>query len=659
MNSRLFSGQLRHARTHRVEHSFSYNLHLYALDLDELERLEQGSFWFGHNRIRPLALHDRDYLYPESAPLAEKVRRALLENGIDQTPCRIVLVTALRQFHYVFNPVSFFYCYDQDDQVFCILAQVNNTFGETHLYVLQNSTVGAETFETEKRFHVSPFFPRKGCYAFRLSSPAKRLSLEIAYFLEGEHPALVASFTGEALPLTAHTLRRTVCLHPLRAAMTFPRILWQAGRLYFEKRLPVYTKPEPCSPLTIRQLPPTVLERLGRKVMVRFFSQLDHGKMTMTLPGGEQLVFGRSDGSPQVAMSVARHSFFRRAMLAADIGFGEAYVDGDWHSPNLVALLSLLNLREEAVDDRRIWPALIGRFCNWLLHLRRDNTPSGSRRNISEHYDLSNDLYALFLDPTMSYSSGIFVRPSDSLEQAQHNKFQLVIDRAALGPNDHVLEIGCGWGGFAVEAVRRTGCRLTGITVSREQYDWATRRVAEEGLSDRIEILLTDYRHVTGLFSKIVSIEMLEAVGHPHLPVYFATLDRLLAPGGRIVLQAITMPDQKYRAYRAGSDWIRKHIFPGGHLPSIGAMVAAMTRKTRLNIVGMEDIGSHYVRTLHLWRTTFLERRQEILGLGFDETFLRKWEYYFSYCEAGFRNRLVRNYHLVLARMGEPVEDWS
>ncbi len=658
MNSRLFCGQLRHARTHRVEHSFAYSLHLYALDLDELDRLAQESFWFGHNRIRPLALHDRDYLYLESAPLAEKVRRALDENGIDRTARRIVLVTALRQFHYVFNPVSFFYCYDQDNRVFCVLAQVNNTFGETHLYVLQGSTADAETFETEKRFHVSPFFPRKGRYTFRLGPPAERLSLEIAYYLEGERPALVATFAGEAQPLTAHTLRRIVCLHPLRAAMTFPRILWQAGRLFVEKRLAVYTKPEPCSSLTIRQAPPTVLERLGRRVMVRFFGQLDHGQLTMTLPGGEQLVFGRSDGSPQVAMTVVRHRFFRRAMLAADIGFGEAYVDGDWHSPDLVALLSLLNLREEAVDDRRIWPALIGRFANWLLHLRRPNTPSGSRRNISEHYDLSNDLYALFLDPTMAYSSGIFVEPHDSLEQAQHNKFRAIIDRAAIGPDDHVLEIGCGWGGFAVEAVRRTGCRLTGITVSREQFEWATRRVAAEGLADRIEICLTDYRHVTGQYTKIVSIEMLEAVGHPHLPVYFATLDRLLAPGGRIVLQVITMPDQKYRAYRAGSDWIRKHIFPGGHLPSIGAMVAAMTGKTRLNIVGMEDIGSHYVRTLQLWRTTFLERRQAILDLGFDETFLRKWTYYFSYCEAGFRNRLVRNFHLVLARMGEPVEDW-
>jgi len=656
MRSRLFTGQLRHARTHEGEHSFVYSLHLFALDLDELEQLDRDSFWFGYNHIRPLALHDRDYLYPGNASLISKVHRALAENGINQLPARVVLVTALRQFHYVFNPVSFFYCYDQEDRVFCVLAQVNNTFGETHLYVLRHQS-GDFSFATEKAFHVSPFFPRKGRYTFRPSPPDDTLLLEITFCLDANKPALVASFTGMARPLTAQTLARTVCLHPLRAAMTFPRILWQAGRLFFQKKLKVYTKPDPCSPLTLRQSPPSLLERLGRKVMVHFFSQLDHGRMTMLLPDGEQLIFGQTDGSPQVAMQVLRHRFFQRAMLTADIGFGESYVDGDWSSTDLVALLSLLNLREEAVNDRRIWPALAGRLTNRLVHLRRDNTPAGSRRNISEHYDLSNELYALFLDPTMSYSSGIFFNGDDNLEQSQHHKFQAVIDKAAIGSEDHVLEIGCGWGGFALEAVRQTGCRLTGITVSREQFDWATRRVQEKGLADRITILLTDYRHVEGSFSKIISIEMLEAVGHPHLPVYFSTLDRLLAPGGRIVLQAITIPDQKYGAYRAGSDWIRKHIFPGGHLPSVGAMVSAMSGKTRLNIVEMEDIGHHYVRTLQLWRHAFLGKRLEILDLGFDPTFVRKWEYYFSYCEAGFSNRLVRNYQLVLARMGEPVEE--
>ena len=437
--------------------------------------------------------------------------------------------------------------------------------------------------------------------------------------------------------------------------LTFPRILVQAARLHFGKKLPVHPRPEPSSPHTIRQAGPGPLERLGRRVLSRFFAQLDHGGLTLTTPEGEQLVFGDPHGQPQVAMTVHRHRFWQRAMLSADIGFGESYTDGDWDSPDLVALLSLLSLREEAVNDRRLWPALAGRTVNFLRHLRRDNTPEGSRRNISAHYDLGNDFYRLFLDPTMCYSSGLFLDPGDTLETAQRNKIHAILDRVGIGPDDHVLEIGCGWGGFALEAVRRTGCHLTAVTVSREQQAWVERLVREAGLEAQIEVQLTDYRHVQGRFTRIVSIEMIEAVGHRHLGRYFQALDRLLAPGGRIVLQAITMPDQKYRAYRLGSDWIRKHIFPGGHLPSLGAITAAMAATTRLNLVGLEDIGAHYVPTLTLWREALLARKQEVLALGFDETFLRRWTYYFSYCEAGFRNRLVRNHHLVLARMGEPV----
>lgn len=656
MSSFLYTGILRHVRSHAADHPFSYSLHLYALDLDDLDRLDRATFWFGHNRIRPLALHDRDFLEYGDAPLTDKVRRALAENGVDGDPARIVLVTGLRQFHYIFNPVSFFFCSGDDGKLLAVLAQVNNTFGETHLYVLRPET-DPQGYHADKRFHVSPFFPRTGRYAFRLSPPGEQtLDLAITYFLDEDQPALEATFTGTAQPITPGLLARTVLLHPLRAGMTMPRILWQAGRLYFEKRRPVFTKPDPCSPLTLRQVPPTLLDRLGRRVMTRFFARLDHGRMNMTLPEGDRVEFGQPDGNPQVGLQVVRHRFFRRAMLAADIGFGEAYVDGDWTSPDLTGLLTLLCLREKAVDDRRLWPAVLGRLTNFLLHLSRPNTPEGSRRNISAHYDLSNDLYALFLDPNMSYSSGLFADDTTSLVAAQQAKIEAMIAMAAIGPEDHVLEIGCGWGGFAIETVRRTGCRLTGITVSGEQYDWATRRVQEEGLGDRIDIQLTDYRHVEGMFSRIVSIEMLEAVGHAHLPVYFATLDRLLAPGGRIALQAITMPDQKYASYRAGSDWIRKHIFPGGHLPSLGAITAAMARRTRLNIIELTDIGRHYIRTLRLWRETFEANREQVLALGFDEPFIRKWIYYLSYCEAGFAACLVRNYQLVLARMGEPEE---
>ena len=651
MNSRIYVGTLSHERTHETRHGFEYDLHLYALDIDELDQLERDTIWFGHNRMRPLALHDRDYLHHGKEGLRDKVLRALRESGVDLAPSRIVLITALRQFHYIFNPASFFYCYDASDRLACVLVQVNNTFGEMHLYALEPKGPG-RIFTAPKAFHVSPFFPRQGHYVFEFSDPAEELSISITYFIQ-DIPALKASFSGVGRPMNNQALAGMVFGHPLRAAMTFPRIVAQAFRLYFQKKRRIHPKPDPASAMTIRQAPPTLPDKAGRLALGHFLRRLDHGQLTMTLPDGEVEVFGVPGGRPQVELNVHRSRFFRRVLMAGDVGFGEAYADGDWSSPDLVSLLSLLAQREEVLDDRRFWPSLGGRAANLLAHLRRPNTVAGSRRNIGEHYDLGNDFYRLFLDATMSYSGGIFRSENDTLEAAQHAKMQAIIDLADLGPEDHVLEIGCGWGGFAVEAVRRTGCRLTGITISREQFDWATRRVREEGLEDRVSILLTDYRHVQGSFSAVVSIEMLEAVGHRNLPVYFAKLDRLLAPGGRAVLQVITMPDQKYSAYCRGSDWIRKYIFPGGHLPSVGAMIRAMSARTRLNITRMEDVGLHYARTLELWRKAFLARDRDVLGLGFDQTFLRKWDYYFSYCEAGFRSRTVRNYQMLLSRMGE------
>jgi cyclopropane-fatty-acyl-phospholipid synthase len=652
MHSRIYAGVLRHERLHGVRHGFDYGLHMYALDLDELDELARDCPLFGHNRVRPLALHDRDYLHPGDAPLRDKVLRALRENGVGGEPARVMLFTALRQFHYVFNPASFFYCLDASGRLFCVLAQVNNTFGETHLYVL---TPDAETgrFGAPKAFHVSPFFPRQGRYEFEFSALGDEMSVTITFMLE-DAPALTASFTGSSRPVTCANLARLLLRHPLRAAATFPRILSQAVQLYFGKKRPVFPKPDPTSPMTIRQAPPIVADRVGRAALTAFLRRLDRGRLIMSLPDGSVEAFGPDGDGPKAELAVRRPRFFRRTLFSGDIGFGEAYADGDWDTPDLTGLLSLLALREDVLNDRRFWPALAGRTLNFLAHLRRPNTVVGSRRNITEHYDLGNEFYRLFLDRTMSYSGGIFLHDGDSLEQAQLNKMDAVMGMAGIGPDDHVLEIGCGWGGFALEAVRRTGCRLTGVTISREQHRVASERVREAGLEDRIDIRLADYRHVQGEFSRIVSIEMLEAVGHVNLPGYFEAIDRLLAPGGVAVIQVITMPDRKYRAYRHGSDWIRKHIFPGGHLPSLGAMVKAMSSRTKLGITYLDDVGLHYARTVRLWREAFLAHRSEVIAKGFDETFLRKWEYYFSYCEAGFLCRTVRNYQMQLSRMGEP-----
>jgi cyclopropane-fatty-acyl-phospholipid synthase len=251
----------------------------------------------------------------------------------------------------------------------------------------------------------------------------------------------------------------------------------------------------------------------------------------------------------------------------------------------------------------------------------------------------------------MTYSAALFRDENESLEQAQRNKLQEIIEKAQFSSNDHVLEIGCGWGSFAIEAVRQTGCRVTGITLSHEQLALARERVKAAGLADRIELKLCDYRHVDGQYDKIVSIEMLEAVGHAGLKTFFQACDRALRPGGRAVIQVITIPDRKYDAYRTSSDWIRKHIFPGGHLPSLGAMAKAMAR-TDLTMTRLENYGLDYARTLDIWRQTLLAQKQRIFGLGYDERFLRKWEYYFAYCQAGFASRIIDLAHLELDKPG-------
>jgi cyclopropane-fatty-acyl-phospholipid synthase len=294
-------------------------------------------------------------------------------------------------------------------------------------------------------------------------------------------------------------------------------------------------------------------------------------------------------------------------------------------------------------------PGVIGRLANRILHARRRNTPQGSRRNIRAHYDLGNDFYCLWLDPeTMLYSCALFEHPDQTLAEAQAAKIRRIVELAGIGPEHHVLEIGCGWGGFAIEAVRRTGCRVTGITISEAQLKLAQERVRAAGLADRIDLRLMDYRDLDGQYDRIVSIEMLEAVGHEYFEVFFRKCAQVLKPDGRAVLQVITIPDERYDAYRRNPDWIQKHIFPGGILPSRSILAAAMEKAGRLRVVHADNIGPHYASTLRAWRDTFDARADDLRLMGFDNTFQRKWDYYFSYCEAGFATGYIDDWHLVL-----------
>lgn len=642
-----------HTRLDPVKHNFRYPFYFYAFELEELDTLAKSNPLFGYNKFRPVAIHDRDYLFPGTETIKEKVSSVLRRAGIKQAPGRIVLVTAARYFNYIFNPISFFYCHDNDDKLVCIIAQVNNTFGEMHLYLLLADQAdridGRLRFVAQKQFHVSPFFPRKGRYEFRLTAVAENLDNTIQYHLD-DKLSLVARMFGSAVPMTTLSLAKTIVAHPICASLTMPRILWQAARLHWQRRLSVYEKPAPNSEMTIRPVPPSLVDRLGMKMVLNFLERLPAGELLMKTPDGRQAVFGKQGTRPSLQMDIKEYRFFRRVMVSGDIGFGEAYTDGDWSTSDLPDLLTLLAENESAMDDRSIVTSAIGRAVNYLRHLRRPNTIRGSDRNIREHYDLSNDFFATLLDPTMTYSCALFKSSEENLEQGQRNKLQTIIEKAGITENDHVLEIGCGWGSFALQAVRQTGCRVTGITISREQLELAQKRVADAGLEGKIQLRLCDYRHIKGQFDKLVSIEMLEAVGHAGLGPFFKACQDALLPGGRAVIQVITIPDRKYNAYRFSSDWIRKHIFPGGHLPSVGAMQEAIANQGSLEFTALENYGLDYAKTLALWRKTLLEKRQEIYALGFDEAFLRKWEYYFAYCQAGFTARIIDLAQIVVTK---------
>lgn len=653
MNSRIYQGEVMHSRLKPVKHSFRYPVYFYAFDLDELPELARQSVLFGYNQVRPVAVHDRDYLTPGTGSIRDKLTSVLKKKQLAYPLGKVILVTAARYFNYVFNPISFFYCHNSAGQLSTVLAQVNNTFGEMHLYPLSVNDMapadGRFTFRAEKQFHVSPFFSRRGYYEFRLTAPTETIDNTIRYHVD-EQLSLVARIHGQAISMTPEDLTRTIIAHPISASLTMPRILWQAARLHWQRRLPVYEKPVPDSSMTIRPVPPSLVDCLGRKMTIKFLSRLPRGQMIVTTPDGMKHCFGSRDAKPCVQISIKEHRFFRRVMFAGDIGFGEAYTDGDWVTPDLPGLLTLLAANEAEMDDRSIVTSAIGRTINFMRHLQRPNTLKGSTRNIRRHYDLSNDFFATILDPSMTYSCALFRTEEDSLEQAQQNKLQVIIEKAGLTKDDHVLEIGCGWGSFAIEAVRRSGCRVTGITVSREQLELARMRVRDAGLEDRIDIQFCDYRHIKGQYSKVVSIEMLEAVGHTGLKHFFAACDKALQPGGRAVLQVITIPDEKYQAYRYSCDWIRKHIFPGGHLPSVAAMQEAINDSSVLKWSDLEAFGLDYARTLDCWRKTLLARHREIIVQGFDDHFIRKWEYYFAYCQAGFAARIIDLAQIVLTK---------
>jgi len=395
--------------------------------------------------------------------------------------------------------------------------------------------------------------------------------------------------------------------------------------------------------------------RFSEKVIDRIFTPLKLGQLTITWPDGKQRIYGVDPQGITAEIHVRRHGFFRKCLLYGDVGFGEAYVDGDWSTPDLTRVIEWMILNVEhhptlMADAPKNSQVNWFRLFNTMAHQLRDNTLMGSRRNISAHYDLGNEFFKTFLDPSMAYSSAYFEDPNHSLSRAQQAKFEIWCQKLRLKPTDRVLEIGCGWGGFAVYAARHYGCQMTCITISKEQHAYCHELFQREGLNDKIQLLLTDYRHATGLFDKIISIEMIEAVGHKFLPVYFKKIHDLLKKDGLVGLQMILAPDHRYESFRRNVDFIQKHIFPGSLLPSLRSIQQAIHQSGILCMFDYEDISLSYATTLKIWREEFNHNKSKVLALGFDEAFIRKWNYYLSYCEAAFRMRNIAVAQVVLAR---------
>ena len=394
--------------------------------------------------------------------------------------------------------------------------------------------------------------------------------------------------------------------------------------------------------------------RVSRHGLLAALERWSVGRLTVVFPDGAARTFGPPGASPHATIRVHRDSFFRRFMLQGDLGAGESYMDGDWSCDDLTLFVKLvLLIRRYLPLETRLSKVL--NLGNDLGHRLRVNTRAGSRRNIRYHYDLSNDFFSLFLDETMTSSSAVFAHAGQSLAEAQRQKFRRLAEKALIGPEDHVLEIGCGWGGFAIFAARTYGCRVTGITISERQYQVARERVLAAGLQDRVTIRLQDYRDLEGPFDKIVSIEMFEALGQEQWPTFFRKCEDLLAPTGLIAIQTISVPDFRFDEYAKHCDWIQKWIFPGSLLASTLGICRATARAGTLGIHHLEDMGIHYALTLRRWREAFVANLDRVRELGFDERFIRMWDYYLCACEAAFETRTLGNLQLVLSRDLNPA----
>jgi cyclopropane-fatty-acyl-phospholipid synthase len=656
MNPALLPSTIVHRRCQPFSHVFHYPALMICLNLDDLDSLDPLSPLLRINRRAPFSVFESDYLLPGEGRLADRVRAFVNDRtGAPVADCRILLVTCPKMFGWGFNPVSFYLCVGFGGDLQAVIAEVNNTFGERHLYYLDPQEAEREGeiwhFSTPKVFHVSPFFAREGEYRFHIRLSPDSYAIDIDLW-QGEERVIHTRMTGKSLPLTTTTLKQAILRQPLVRLLTYPRILKEAAVLYYQKKAQLWHRPAPCHDDTTTHRKLSLTENFGLRVVRALLKRLEKGRIDLRLHDGSWETFRGASPGTECRVIVRDPAFYRSVVFGGDVGFGESYTRAEWDSPDVTKVIECLIENRESMGEYRIPFASILERMNRFRHALRKNSLRKSRQNIADHYDLGNDLFSKFLDPSMTYSCAYYANSSTSLEQAQEAKLGMILSRADIRDGDKVLEIGSGWGSFVIAAARHRTCQLLTTTLSKNQYDVVRQRIAEHNLAHRVSARLSDYRQLAGekVYDKIVSIEMFEAVGYQYWGQFFAVCDRLLKEDGRIVMQIITLPDRYFSAYKHGCDWIQKHIFPGGFLPSIGALRETLKKSTPFSIVELEDIGIHYARTLRDWRERFHREKAALLAKGYSEEFFRKWDYYFCYCEAAFQTETLGVHHLVLER---------
>lgn len=646
--SALYAGEIRHRRLGTPAQEFTHPVSFLYADLAELPGL------LGGRLVRPapglVRLRRRDLLGGTGhLPTAGAVRALVEERSGRPAPRGAIRVlTSPRTLGTAFNPVSLYYCFDEGEALDAVVAEVTSTpWLQRHAYVLR--AAGDERVlrgEHAKVLHVSPFQHMDHRHVWAITPPGETLSVHIENHVGTDGGKdFDATLSLRREELTPAALRRTVRRHPAGALRTLGLIYGHAAALKL-KGAPHFRPPAPATPRTTM----TPAQSAARRAVLAVLGRLGTGRLELVEPDGRRHLLGPGGEPHAIAQLNDPQAWV--ALLRGSRGLGQSYTDGLWDSPELTDVVRLAARNVQHLDEIRRRIQAVRVPYQHLRGLRGRVTEERGRSDIHAHYDLGNDLFELMLDETMMYSAGSFSSPEATLRDASLEKLELVCDKLDLRPGDRILEIGAGWGGFAIHAAATRGCHVTTTTISVEQHAYAVEKVRAAGVEDRVSVLLEDYRDLTGTYDRVVSLEMVEAVGWQDFPTFFRVCSDRLSRDGAMLLQAITMDDRAYEVEKASNSFIREQIFPSGCLPSQAVIAKCLNTETDLRMAHHEDLTGDYVHTLHHWRKNISASTERLEELGYDERFRRLWTFYLCYCEGGFAERRIGVGQSLLAKPG-------